>query len=95
MPKVTFKAKRIESYDGRFFVKVPKFRRNHCDMEDFRKCPKFGGYANSTLFEQILERAAKKSGIGGFLHLDSPPECVKVESEGFFTTVSIQLTDWR
>lgn len=73
-------------------IQVPTLKRCHCDMREFRQHPKWGSYANSTLFEGILrEIRAKHFGGSGVLKLDSIPEGVAVDTSGFLAQVTIEV----
>jgi hypothetical protein len=95
MAKITFKAK-VQEMDpflgGYQYVTVPKLERRHCDMHAFRIHPKFGSYANSDLFPNILARQREALfGSNGRLRLDAIPENVTVDTSGFLAVVTIEL----
>ena len=71
-------------------VKVPTLTRSHCDMDAFRKHPKFGGYANSTLFPAMLARIARDVAPYGYIKLDKVPDNVTVDTSGFLALVTIE-----
>lgn len=97
MATISFKAKIQETgYAGSNEtwrqVKIPNFSRSHCDMNAFRKHPKYGGYANSDLFLGMLNRI--KSDIFGtksFMRLDQIPDGVIVDDSGFLCVVTIDV----
>ena len=70
-------------------VKVPKLTKKHCDMNYFRKHEKFGPYANSDLFENLLSRQTKH--IGQYIRLDRIPDGVTVNDSGFLAVVTINI----
>lgn len=73
-------------------IKVPALTRSHCDMESFRRHAKFGPYANSDLFKNLLSRQLKQAGIGDYLRLDQPlPAGVAVDTSGFLAAVTVEL----
>lgn len=82
MANITFKAK-IESRR----IKVPKLTRAHCDIAAFRSHPKFGAFANSDLFQSVLNRAVPLK----FIDLDAMPANVTVDTTGFLAIVTIQV----
>ena len=96
MPTITFKAKPHPVYkmDGDLAymgIKVPAIKRHHCDMPAFRSHPKYGSYANSDLFQNMLKRDLLKLGIRSELHTDCLPDCVSIEDNGFLNKVTITL----
>lgn len=70
-------------------VKVPILDRNHCDMNAFRLHPKYGAYANSSLFPAMLARI-RADRLGNYIDLSDIPDGVTVK-EGFLFTVSISI----
>jgi hypothetical protein len=72
-------------------VAVPELTKNHCDMGAFRKHPKYGGFANSTLFPAILSRIARDVAPKGYLRLDALPANVTVDVGGFLAIVRIEV----
>lgn len=96
MSIVTFKAKpeTIHNADNTVAyrrVKVPTLTRGHCDMDAFRKHPKFGPYANSDLFANLLAKQLRDRAIGPYIRLDRLPSCVTVDLSGFLATVTVDL----
>jgi hypothetical protein len=96
MPSITFKAKVEPVYNADDtlayqIVKVPEIKRAHCDMPSFRVSAKFGAYANSDLFLNLIKRALKNAGIGQYVRLDNLPPCVRADSASFLTKVTIEL----
>lgn len=73
-------------------VKVPKIKRSHCDMAAFRSHPKFGPYANSDLFDNLLSRQRRTLGIGEYIRLDRVPEKVTIDTSGFLASVTINFS---
>ncbi|MCY0148325.1 hypothetical protein OEG84_11535 [Hoeflea sp. G2-23] len=93
MAKISFKAKTETVYemDGTpayTRVKVPTLDRKHCDIPAFRQHPKFGGFANSDMFPNILARI-KRDRLGEYIRLDRVPEGVAVDTTGFLAIVSL------
>ena len=73
-------------------IQVPTLKRCHCDMREFRQHPKWGSYANSTLFDGILrEIRTRHFGGSGVLKLDSIPDGVTVDTSGFLAQVTIEV----
>lgn len=98
MCRITFKGKvqrivRPDDLADVDAIRVPQIERHHCDMHAFRASRKFGGYANSDLFKNVLYRALREIGItpGRFLHLDRLPTGVTVDTSGFLAVVTITL----
>jgi len=98
MARISFKAKRFTvyhadntpAYDA---VKLPReFTRAHCDMDAFRRHPKFGGIANSQLFPNVLARIKRETfGTRDAIRLDQIPAGVTVDTTGFLATVSFEV----
>lgn len=88
--KIEFKAKIQEMYDGKKYINVPVFKRSHCDMNEFRFHPKYGGYANSDLFPAMLQRIRKEV-TGSIIYLDNIPENVSIDTSGFLAVVSFEV----
>ena len=91
---ITFKAKVETMYNpddtvAYQFIRVPQFARKHCDMNAFRKHPKYGSFANSDMFPNILKRI-RKDILGETIHLDDIPEAVIVDTSGFLAKVTIE-----
>jgi hypothetical protein len=96
MPTIQFKAKVETIYNADDtpawqWVKVPAISRNHCDMAAFRSHPKFGAYANSDLFKNLLARELKSAGVKEYIKLHELPSCVTVDDSGFLARVTITL----
>jgi hypothetical protein len=99
---ITFRAKRRkEEYYGHpelhsEYIAVPKIKREHCNMDQFRTDAKFGGVSNSDLFEAFLRRELKALGIGDRLKFEDQfgryaiPACVTIKL-GFLDEVTITL----
>lgn len=90
---ITFKAKLDERQkfigDDIMLVKgyyIPKIKRSHCDMAAARASKKYGAYANSDMFERIVQRdvAAK---YGDFIALDY----AAVVKRGFLDEITLTL----
>ena len=97
MATITFKGKiqTVYNMDNTIaweYVRVPMFKRQHCNMHDFRQHPKYGGLANSDLFPAVLQ-AIRKTIIDntGDLRLDKAPANVTVDTSGFLATVIITV----
>ncbi len=94
---ITFKAKPETIYNmddtvAYQRIKVPVIDRKHCDMASFRKHPKFGAYANSDLFKNLLSRQLKLADIPAYIRLDKDlPKAVTVDLSGFLAEVTITL----
>jgi hypothetical protein len=101
MATIKFKAKIREAWnaDGESvawrYVDVPKLTRSHCDMEAFRRHPKYGGLANSALFPNVLSRIERDAlGVRDYsrlLRLDRLPQGVTVDESGFLAVVSFEV----
>jgi hypothetical protein len=99
MLKITFRAKAetrtsYEEEKPREYaaLSVPELDRRHCDMNAFRASRRFGSYANSDLFPQMLRRAVAQM-VGPRIRLDQPlPRGVAVQP-GFLHTCTIELED--
>ena len=96
MPNVTFKAKVQTVYNmdetvAYQYVQVPELKRAHCDMNEFRRHPRYSAYANSDLFPNMLRRAVDGAGVGKIIRLDRLPECVAVDTGGFLARVVISV----
>ena len=96
MPNVTFKAKVQTVYNtdetvAYQYVQVPALKRGHCDINEFRRHPRYGAYANSDLFPSLLRRAVEGAGVGNIIRLDRLSDCVAVDTSGFLATVVISI----
>ena len=79
------------------FIVVPKLTRKHVDMGAARIHPKYGGLANSDLFESGvlsgLRKTVFKDSHGGdqrIVRLDQIPHGVQVDTSGFLAHVSFE-----
>jgi hypothetical protein len=75
------------------YVRIPTLTVNHCQpMHDFRVHPKYGCYANSDLFPQIL-KGIKESvfGTSNTLKMNNIPDGVTVDTSGFLAIVSFEV----
>lgn len=97
MAKITFKGKiqqvwNMDDTPAYRVIDVPKFERKHCDMNAFRSHPKYGGWANSDMFPNMLARIRKDLlGNRQSLRLDQLPENVSVDESGFLARVTIEV----
>lgn len=97
MATITFKAKAETIFDMDDtplydYIIVPQFGRRHCDMAAFRVHPKYGGLANSDLFQGVLNKIRKDTLNGrAWLRLDQLPENVKVDRSKFLAVVTIEV----
>ena len=96
MATIVFKTKvrEIVNVDGSHawhYVNVPTFQRKHCDMHAFRFHPKYGAYANSDLFQNVLSRIRESMFPNGTLRLDRIPENVTVDDSGFLAEVTVSV----
>lgn len=91
--EVRFKARVSENG----FFKFPNsFKKHHCDMAQVRRCPRFGGIANSNLFEAALHRALRNDGVPFGMELSVRqlvPGHIDIEKEGYLTTFVIHVGD--
>lgn len=95
MANVTFRAKvkdwkYVDGTSAGKRLEVPALNRGHCDMSAFRQHAKYGIWANSDMFESILNKAVKTL-LGEQLKLDRVPAGVNVDTSGFLATVSFEL----
>ena len=96
MPTITFRGKVEPVYhpDNTLayeLIKVPRLERRHCDMNGFRRHPKYGGLANSDLFPSLLARIAADTGLKSHLRLDQLPAGVSVDRSSFLATITVQV----
>jgi hypothetical protein len=96
MPTIEFKAKVETIYNpddtpAWQWVKVPAIDRKHCDMPAFRLHAKFGAYANSDLFKNLLARELKTLGVKEYIKLHELPPSVTIDTSGFLARVTINL----
>lgn len=94
MATITFRAKAhaVESPDGStayIMIDVPTFKRSHCDMDAFRRHARYGGLANSDLFQNALARIRRDMAPAGFIRTDRLPANVSVDLSGFLALVTI------
>ena len=99
--RISFKAKVESVYapDGAAvayrIVRVPVLARRHCDMNAFRRHPKYGGLANSDLFAGVLARIWRDvfdcRDYRPFIRLDQLPAGVTVDESGFLAVVSVDV----
>lgn len=100
----TFRAKARESRysDGTLagrWIQVPYLRRSHVDMGMARASKRWGMYANSDLFESMLNRAVENMGarkVGDALKLDLTkplPDGISIDESGFLAEVRITFPD--
>ena len=97
MARISFKAKKQDIQDlrdktWRSSVRVPRIKKSHCDMSAFRKHKRFGSYANSDLFENMINGHIRKLIPDGFIRLDELPPGVEVFA-GFLVTVNIEIPE--
>lgn len=96
MAKITFKRKveKIYNYDDTLAYEgfnIPRITRNHCDMNAFRQHKRYGAYANSDLFEGMINRAVKQL-LGDYIKISDPlPEGVTIDATGFLVVVTINV----
>lgn len=72
-------------------INVPQLTRSHCDMNAFRKHPRYRSYANSDLFPSMLARIRKQVAPHGWFKLEDPPAGVTVDASGFLAVVTIEV----
>lgn len=92
--KVTFKTKPVERQaflpngDTKIYqvYNIPKIKRCHCDMNAARNHPRYSGFANSDMFERMVQRdiAAK---YGSFIACEN----ATAKAVGFLHEVDINL----
>jgi len=89
------KVKKVYNMDDSLayeYIKIPALKKNHCDMAAFRSHKKYGGFANSDLFQNILARIKKQVfGNNSELKLSAIPENVKVNNSSFLAVVSFEV----
>ena len=96
MATITFKAKAhdVRNMDDSLayrMVNVPKLTRSHCDMDSFRKHPRYQGIVNSDLFGSALSRIARDIAPAGFIRTDRVPAGVTLDTSGFLAVVTIEV----
>lgn len=98
MATISFKGKAFTVYNADDTpayeaVKLPaRFTRSHCDMNAFRRHPKFGGLANSDLFPNILSKIKRDTfGNRDWVRLDQIPAGVTVDTSGFLAVVCFDV----
>ena len=99
--RISFKAKPESIYtpDGTAVayrvIHVPVLARRHCDMNAFRRHPKYGGLANSDLFAGVLAKIRRDvfecTDYRPFFRLDKTPTGVTVDESGFLAVVSVDV----
>ena len=99
--RISFKAKPESVYtpDGSAvayrIIHVPVLARRHCDMNAFRRHPKYGGLANSDLFAGVLAKLRRDIfGVTDYrpwFRLDQVPAGVTVDESGFLAVVSVDV----
>lgn len=97
MARISFKAKTQEIQDlrdktWRSSVRVPRIKKSHCDMEAFRRHKRYRAYANSDLFEGMINGYVKRLFPDGWVRLDELPPGVEVFA-GFLVTVNIEIPE--
>ena len=95
MANITIKAKKFTVYNmddtvAYTAVKIPRIKTNHCDMNAMRSHKRFGSYANSNMFEAMINAHVKALGLPEILKLDNVPDFINVK-DGFFTVVSFEV----
>ena len=93
MATISFKAKVRDVFNpdetlAYQIVAVPTLTRSHCDMAAFRRHPKFGSYANSDLFPNLLAKLRSER-LGDHIRLDRIPGGVAVDTSGFLAVVTV------
>lgn len=96
MANIQFKAKirtvyNMDDSPAWQYVECPDFKRHHCDMPAFRDHPKFGVFANSDLFLNVLSRVKKDIAPNGTIRLDRLPPNVVIDNSGFLAVVTISV----
>jgi len=90
MAKIQFKTKILKDQFGIEYIKIPKIKRIHCDINSFDKNPKFRPFTNSSLFDSMIQRELRKMGIEGLKEIKDLPSYITVE-RGFLSTITINL----
>ena len=97
MATIQFKTKihSLDYVDGTFaykYIKVPELTRSHCDMDSFRRHPKYCDFVNSDLFKNILTKIRRdRVNLDGWIRLDKLPEGVSIDTKGFLAVVTIEV----
>lgn len=96
MATITFKAKvqtvyNMDDTEAFKYVAVPNFTKSHCDMDSFRKHPKFGGLANSDLFKNVLARIKRDNFKNDMVKLDNIPANVTIDTSKFLAVVTVEV----
>ena len=87
--KDVFYADGALAYSG---APLPKKLAQYADKPAFRTSKRFGGYANSDLFENMLQREIRRLGIPPYLKIGALPGCVTIEP-GFLATITIHIPE--
>lgn len=97
MARISFKGKvrgmyNVEGTKVYDYIQIPELSCQHCDMAAFRQHPKYGAYANSDLFKNIL-RGIRQNVFGNYQHLKlhAIPDGVTVDASGFLAVVSFEV----
>ncbi len=72
-------------------IKVPTLMRHHCDMNAFRDHNTLGDYANSDLFEQLLECFKRRAFPSGYIGLDNTADNASIDTSKFLAVVTIEV----
>ena len=97
MPTITFRGKVEPVYHpddtlAYELIKVPRLERRHCDMNGFRRHPKYGGLANSDLFHAMINGYLRRQlGVGDYIRLDQVPDAVAIDRAAFLAAVTITI----
>ena len=93
MATITFKTKlETATWSDFKYVMIPKLTKSHCNMDQFRQHSKYGAYANSEMFNAILARIKTELfGTSNMLKIDDLPENCKIDTNGFFATITIEV----
>jgi hypothetical protein len=68
---------------------IPELKRSHCDMSAARQCRKFGGYANSNIFEGMMRKAVAAK-YGDFIRVTDLIEGQDYKA-GFLDTITLTI----
>lgn len=89
---INFRVKPELYEHGDYYIRVPVFKRRHCNMNTMRSHERLRHYANSDLFEGMLARVRRDMfGNNKGFFLSKAPDGVSVKQEGFLWEVSITL----
>lgn len=74
------------------YIDIPVLTRRHVDINEFRKHPKWGAYANSDLFPNILARFRyEQFRDRTWILLSNLPKNISIDQSNFLAVVSWEV----